>query len=1244
MSNFVFVQAAPASTDINGHWAEKQISNWLSKSYVSTYKDGTFKPNTGITRAELASVVNKAFGFTEKDETNFKDVNVKDSFYDDMAIAKKAGYLKGSVNGNVNPTAFMTRQEFAIIIQRLMKLENPSVFKAINSFKDVNSFPSWSKDAIESIIAKGYMQGTPNKTFNPAGIVTRAEAITTLDRSFLHYIRVTYDKAGTYNTETVNGSVAINVPDVTLQNTVINGDLIIGKGVGEGNVTLKNVTIKGDTIVKGGGMNSIVVENCTLGHIVIIKEGNMVRVVAVGSTTTGSVDMQSGGKLEEFGTTDNGFGYVTIAESVDDGAPILLVGNFETIEVKANDVKLDLASGSVGSLDIAPTAINTNLNIGTGTTVSNLTLAAPTTLAGTGNVIAAAVEGSNVSLGVTGAIKITQLDVTTTATNSSINLGPGSTVTNIKVDSAASVTGTGSIGTAQVNVAGSTITAPTTSMNTATGVTVVTTPPATPATPTPTPAPTPTIPTSGGNSGGGGGGGSHDDDDINVRTITVIGTGNATTIATDNGTLQMLADISPTNATNKRVTWSVINGTGAATISSAGLLTAVSNGTVTVKATANDGSGKFGTKEITITGQIGVQGTIERASGINGGENVTTTVNGQTIRFDGEIAYYVADGISGVPFSGNWIGVKITAPEGVYPDENAVLTAHGQVLNVGGVPGWENIWEEGDGDNYFHLYQRVRRTAYVYVVEIKWNNEWTETYEILIPRATTLEYSATELEDLGNMLDGARDNHDNATDYGNIDPAAIDEFGAVIAAAEAVYDDTDATMQEIYAAKDELRVAMDAFWDSYQTEVEAVAENLESNTTYTDAEPLILTLSLVNGIGDFVADLEDYIALDGDLAGMSIKEVTLEGEPATRANVELTGDTGESIDNAGITIEVGGVNGHSHGFEAVWSGPEPVLQGTIERASDITGGENATYTVDDRSITFDGEIAYYFADEENCLPMSGNWVGVKITAPDGVMPDENAVLTVNGNILNLDGNPGWDNIREEGDGDNYFHLYQRVRDVSRVYEIEIKWNNELTETYHLEYVPTTTLEVYKADLEDMLISARTNYDNAENYGTISQEAIDALGEAIDAAQVVYDEAVDAKTEAVQQGIYDVQEELIAAMDAFWDSYETEVEAVAENLEANITYTDAEPLILTLSLVNGIGDFVADLEDYIALGGDLAGMSIKEITLEGEWATRAIVELTGDTGESIENAAITIEADGVNGHSHGFEAVWTPAID
>lgn len=122
-----------------------------------------------------------------------------------------------------------------------------------------------------------------------------------------------------------------------------------------------------------------------------------------------------------------------------------------------------------------------------------------------------------------------------------------------------------------------------------------------------------------------------------VTSINVIGTGDATTIETNDGTLQMEANVEPDNATDTTITWSVIDGTGTATISTDGLMTAVTDGTVTARATANDASGVYGEEVITLSNQ---------SEGFDGG----MITNGDFA--DGETAwtddayFVIADGVA----------------------------------------------------------------------------------------------------------------------------------------------------------------------------------------------------------------------------------------------------------------------------------------------------------------------------------------------------------------------------------------------------------------------------------------------------------------------------------------------------------------------------------------------------------------------------------------------------------------------
>jgi uncharacterized protein YjdB len=105
-----------------------------------------------------------------------------------------------------------------------------------------------------------------------------------------------------------------------------------------------------------------------------------------------------------------------------------------------------------------------------------------------------------------------------------------------------------------------------------------------------------------------------------VSSIKVYGEGNATEITSTSGTLQMLADVEPEDATDKTVSWSITRGEEYATINKTGLLTASNNGVVTVRATANNGSGVFGEADISI---LIVKPKATAVTILHGGQDVT---------------------------------------------------------------------------------------------------------------------------------------------------------------------------------------------------------------------------------------------------------------------------------------------------------------------------------------------------------------------------------------------------------------------------------------------------------------------------------------------------------------------------------------------------------------------------------------------------------------------------------------------
>ncbi len=90
--------------------------------------------------------------------------------------------------------------------------------------------------------------------------------------------------------------------------------------------------------------------------------------------------------------------------------------------------------------------------------------------------------------------------------------------------------------------------------------------------------------------------------------VTEININGGNQITNQSGTLQMYAEVLPENASDNSVSWSISNGSEFGEISDEGLLTAIANGVLTVRATANDGSFIFGETDVEISNQnVGIE-------------------------------------------------------------------------------------------------------------------------------------------------------------------------------------------------------------------------------------------------------------------------------------------------------------------------------------------------------------------------------------------------------------------------------------------------------------------------------------------------------------------------------------------------------------------------------------------------------------------------------------------------------------
>ncbi|QGQ98117.1 hypothetical protein EHS13_26140 [Paenibacillus psychroresistens] len=392
-----FAATAATTTDIKGHWAEPQITSWIEKGFIKGYEDNSFKPNNSITRAEFVALVNRSFAFTEQATISFKDVKASNWAYIEIAKGVKAGYIKGYADGTIGASKTISRQEVAVIVDRLLDL---SAAASPSAFKDGSKIGTWAIDAVDSAVAAGILKGyAEDNTFKPANPITRAEAVVTLDRAIAPS-NVVYNTAGTYGpatgNEVVNKDVVINTTGVILQNMTLNGKLTFASGIAQGDATLKNVTVKGDTTVQGGGVNSIHLADSVLATIIVDKDPSQgaVRIVAEGTTTVGQVNVNSPVTLQETNLTGTGFGNVTLTDKLPAGSEVILKGSFDSVVVLADGIKLSLAEGSIKSLTVSATATGTTLDVAAGTTITALNLDAVTTVTGKGTITMATLSAA----------------------------------------------------------------------------------------------------------------------------------------------------------------------------------------------------------------------------------------------------------------------------------------------------------------------------------------------------------------------------------------------------------------------------------------------------------------------------------------------------------------------------------------------------------------------------------------------------------------------------------------------------------------------------------------------------------------------------------------------------------------------------------------------------------------------------------------------------------------------------------
>lgn len=270
----VFASNQTTYTDIGKHWAKDCINDWSEYGVIKGY-DGKFSPDRSMTRGEFAVVIDRILKYQTAAENVFKDL--KQDFYTDAILKLNQSQVMKGDGDTVRPNATITREESAVMLCRALGIAEES---AINkSFSDTSKVSSWATGFINAMVNSGLLNGSDGK-LNPKSPITRAEVVKILDNAVIPVLT-----SGELTNLNTNKIIVISSPNVVITNSALGGKIMITQGVTEGTVTFMNTRIKGEIAVDNARSDGFVrLNDCAVAKETISKLDKMDTVIQSGTT------------------------------------------------------------------------------------------------------------------------------------------------------------------------------------------------------------------------------------------------------------------------------------------------------------------------------------------------------------------------------------------------------------------------------------------------------------------------------------------------------------------------------------------------------------------------------------------------------------------------------------------------------------------------------------------------------------------------------------------------------------------------------------------------------------------------------------------------------------------------------------------------------------------------------------------------------------------------------------------------
>ena len=301
------------------YWGREAILKATMDGLIQGHNN-MYRPNESLTRAEMATIINRAFRpLISVTLDKYTDIDTSDWYFGDMSKAVAMKTFQG-YDDRLRPNDFITREEAFVVLSNALKVKADKTDK---NFNDLNMVSDWAKESVYGLINEGYVKGFDNMIY-PKKAITRAEFAQLMSDVIKNYVRV----AGVHKS-VEEGNVIINAPNTTLKDLTVKGDLIIAEGVGEGTVILDGVIVTGRLLVRAGGEHSIIIKgDSEIPQIIIVKDGNIVRIYNSDRSLIKEVVV------------------------LDGEADVILEGNFKEVRIEADDITVYAINAKIEEVEI----------------------------------------------------------------------------------------------------------------------------------------------------------------------------------------------------------------------------------------------------------------------------------------------------------------------------------------------------------------------------------------------------------------------------------------------------------------------------------------------------------------------------------------------------------------------------------------------------------------------------------------------------------------------------------------------------------------------------------------------------------------------------------------------------------------------------------------------------------------------------------------------------------------------------